>query len=263
MAAKAEKVKKIAALFALAVAFAGVGRAFAQEDDEPDYPRPTRSSKSSRHSSSSSRRENPLFGFTHLLPSPYTLPAGRLVLGTEMAFGVTDFLQVSTNLLRDFYKIVNVGGRLSVIDFPTFALAFTYSFEHYNLHDVHSSNPNTTITSHQPGVVTSFGLLDDLALFVGGNLNMTNYVVNTSGLQTSGYVRGATIGSDLSWAYSHTKRKFGNVLSPGWTYDVTYKLYGIGLSHHWPGFRLGVHYYPNAKENKMLPLISGGAVVDI
>lgn len=231
----------------------------AQEDGDVDYPR---SSQRSSHRSSS-RRENPLFGFTHLLPSPYTLPAGRLVLGTEMAFGVTDFFQVSTNLLRDFYKIVNVSGRLSIIDFPTFAFALTYSFETYNLHDVSSANPNVSITSHQPGAVASFGLMDDLALFVGANLNVTNYQVNTSGLQTSGYVRGATIGSDLSWAYSHTKRKFGNVLSPGWTYDVTYKVYGIGLSHHWPGFRLGIHYYPNAKENRLLPLISGGAVVDI
>lgn len=177
---------------------------------------------------------------------------------------MTDFLQIGTGVVRDLFKNYNANARLSLIDFPEFALALTYGFKHYNLKDVSSLNPNVTFTTHQPGAVTAYGLGSDLALFVGGNLNFTNIQINSDSVpMCSGFVRGAVGGTDLAWNYSGTKRKFGNVVAVGTTYDFSYKTYGVGISHHWPGFKIGVHYYPNAKENKLLPLISGGAVVDL
>ena len=31
-----------------------------------------------------SRVDNPLLGYTHLLPSPFTAPGGRMVIGTDL-----------------------------------------------------------------------------------------------------------------------------------------------------------------------------------
>lgn len=222
--------------------------------------------------------ENPLFARSHLLPSPYTLPAGRLALGTSVALGVTDFFQVGTDLLRDFYKIYNINGKLSLVDYPDFALALTASFEKYNLKDIHPSNPDLEISSTLPGLVTAYAVHDRVALFLGGNLNFTSTSLRTNGIETSGYVRGATLNSDIAWAYNPAPRARartsgdepklglagrGNSLAAGFSYDVNYDIYGVGLSHHWPGYQIGFHYYPNAEENQLLPIISGGLAVDI
>lgn len=210
-----------------------------------------------------SQVENPLFAYTHLTPSPFTLPAGRIILGTDVAFGVTDFLQVGTRLINDFFKIYNANAKLSLLDYKQFAMGLTLGVQTYNLHDINSSNPDLQVTSWQPGAVTAFELLPYVALFVGGNLNMTQTTLNRDGLRTSGYAQGAVINTDLSWAYNPHKDRVGNVLSGGLSYDFTYKLFGMGVSHHWKGFHVGLHYYPNATENKVLPILSGGAVVDL
>ena len=206
--------------------------------------------------------ENPLFAYTHLLPSPFTLSQGRLVLGTSVAYGLTDFFQIGTDILRDFYKIYNINVKLGLLDFEDFAMALTLSYESYNYKNIDSSNPNIDINSWQPGLVTSYSLAENLAFFVGGHLNFTESTLRSSGIKKSGYIAGAVAETDLSWAYNPHKKSIGSVLSVGATYDFTYYLYGIGISHHWNGFHLGVHYYPDAEKNQLLPIISGGMSID-
>ena len=210
--------------------------------------------------------ENPLFGYTHLLPSPFTLPAGRLAFGTDVSLGVTDFLQVGTNILRDFYKVYNANGKVSVVDSPEFAMALTVGYESYNLKDVSVSNPDLRIHAWQPGLVMSNTVVPHVALFYGANLNLASPDLDTSGVLSSGYVTGARLESDLSWAYNPPTRKtasIGNVLSAGVSYDVNYKLVGFGVSHHWPGLHIGIHFYPNADQYRVQPILSGGTVIDL
>ncbi len=213
--------------------------------------------------------ENLLFAYSHLQPSPLTMPGGRLSLGTQIAWGVTDFLQVGTDVIRDVSKIYNANAKLSLVETPEFALAATGGWEHYNLRDISSSNPDASITSWLPGLTMANAIGDQLALFYGGNINLTDYKINTDGIQDSGFLRGASLGSDLSWAYNPpsegntSRRGIGNVLSAGATYDITYKLLGVGLSHHWPGFKVGFHYYPGASKNRWLVMIAGGMSMDL
>jgi hypothetical protein len=207
--------------------------------------------------------ENPLFAYTHMLPSPYNIPGGKLVIGTTSAVGLTDFLQVSSDIIRDFYQVFNATAKLQLLDFDGFALALTMGWEHYNLNNIVPTNPDLAVTSWQPGGVTAFSLDPQLALFVGGHLNLTNVDFNSNGVESSGYVQGFFMESDLSWAYNPKKKSIGNALSAGVTYDFTYKIYGIGISHHWPGLHLGIHYYPNADQYKVQPILAGGAVVDL
>ncbi len=211
--------------------------------------------------------ENHLFAYTHLLPGPFTLPAGRLVVGTDLAYGVTDFFTIGTSILRDFYKIYNANAKLSLVDYESFACALTGGYEAYNYKDINTGNPDVSVTSWLPGAVFSFALGERVAIAVGGNLRYSSEKSNTPGVEASGFVRGARIESDLSWAYNpkndKKKNTLGNVFSPGVSYDITYKMLGMGFSHHWPGFQLGFHYYPSAKSNQVQPIISGGMIVDM
>ena len=210
------------------------------------------------------RAENPLLGYTHLLPSPFTIPGGRLVLGTSIGLGLTDFFQVSTDVIHDFYKVYNASAKVAVLDFQEFALALTLGYVNYDLHDIDPTNPPTSVTSWQPGFVAAYEPIEHVSHAFGGNLNLTKAELeNIPGLRTSGYVTGVTVENDISWAYNPKKRHVGNVLSAGVTYDFTYKIYGIGMSHHWPGFHVGIHYYPNATKYRVQPILVGGAVVDL
>ncbi|HLD99010.1 MAG TPA: hypothetical protein VJB59_02060 [Bdellovibrionota bacterium] len=211
--------------------------------------------------------ENPIFGYTHLLPSPFTLPAGTLVYGTSLDLGVTDFLQIGTNVLSDFHKIYNANAKVSLVDYPEFAFGLTLGYSTYNYRDIDRSNPDLSVASWLPGAVAAFEVLPSVAWFVGGNLNYTQANLISDSVTTSGYLRGANVESDLSWAYNPQKKRkngglsVGNVVSAGISYDLSYKMLGLGLSHHWPGFHLGVHYYPSAAEYPLQPILAGGGAV--
>jgi hypothetical protein len=207
--------------------------------------------------------ENPLFGYTHLLPSPFTPPAGKAYLGTQSGIGVTDFLSVETNLLSDFYGIYNARARMSLLDFPGFAAGVNLGYQYYNLNSLSSANPSLNVATWMPGAVIGAEILPYFALFVGGSLAYTSVDLPSSDFDTSGYTQGAQIESDLSWAYNPHKSTIGNVLSAGVSYNTTYKFYGFGVSHHWRGFQLGVHYFPNASRYKVAPIIGGGVAFDL
>lgn len=206
--------------------------------------------------------ENPLFHYTHLLPSPFTLPAGKVMLGTTSAVGITNFLELQTDVVSDVFQIYNAKARLSLLDFPGFAAGAYLGFQYFNPNTFSVANPSIGVTSWMPGLVTSFEILPYFALFLGGNLYYSSPALAT-GIETSGFLQGGQVESDVSWAYNPHEGKTGNVLSAGFTYNTTFSFYGVGISHHWPGFHVGIHYYPNVNTNKILPIISGGMAVEI
>ncbi len=205
---------------------------------------------------------NPIFAYTHLLPSPLTLPAGRLMLGTDVAYGVFDSVQIGTGLLQDVYQTYNANLKINLLNLPVFSLAAFGSVETYNYRNYDSSNPDLRVLSWRPGLVAGYEVLSNVAGFVGANLNISRQTLLTNGVSTSGYVRGAEGEYDLAWSYLRGKRGIYNVLAGGASYDFTYKVYGFGLSHYWRGFRIGAHYYPNADKYKLQPIIAGGTSID-
>src|SRR3990172_10717144 len=78
---------------------------------------------------------SPVFGYTHLMPSPLTLPAGRLSYGTAFSFGVTDFLQIGTDVVRDAYGVLNANAKIGLVAREGFAAALTLGFEKFNFKD--------------------------------------------------------------------------------------------------------------------------------
>jgi hypothetical protein len=208
--------------------------------------------------------ENPLFGYTHLLPSPFTLPAGKFFIGSSAGIGITDFLQVETNVISDIYEIYNARARLSLLDFPGFAVGLYLGYQNVNLKNLSDSNPSIHFSSWMPGGTIGIEVLPNVAWFLGGNLFYANTdLPSSSTFQSSGFLQGSQIETDVSWAYNPHGNNTGNVLSGGFTYNTTFEFYGVGVSHHWKGFQLGIHYYPNANNLKVYPIASVGATFEI
>ena len=202
------------------------------------------------------------------------MPAGRLAYGTAFSFGATDFLQFGTDVVRDAYGILNANAKVALVATRPFAAAVTLDFEKFNFRDLSASNPDVDVTAWEPGLVAAVEVSPGFAWFVGGNLELSRQTTTLAGAEVSGLARGAAIASDLSWAYESApgagggrprgeSRGIGNVMSAGITYDVTYRSFGAGLSHHWPGFQLGLHYYPDAATQKFLPIVVGGGSLDL
>lgn len=206
---------------------------------------------------------NPIFAFTHLLPSPLTLPAGRLEIGSGVAYGLFGWAQVGTDLVGDIYQIFNLDAKVKLIDYPRFTLGADAVFETFNYQSFNSANPDLRVNAWLPGLTLGYEVAPRLAVFVGANLNVTHEQI-PSVLQTSGYVHGAQLETDVSYAYNPPPESgyLGNVVAAGYTYDMTYRISGIGISHYWRGFKLGIHYYLNANQDRILPIIGVGTVVD-
>lgn len=184
------------------------------------------------------------------------------MLGTTTGIGVTDFLQVDTNVIADIFQIYNLTARVSLLDFPGLAFGVSLGYQYINLNNISTNNPSLGISSFLPGAVVGVEVIPYVALFLGGNLFYSNNSI-PSGIYNSGYLQGSEFESDVSWAYNPTKDRIGNVLSAGFTYNTTFDFYGVGVSHHWRGLHLGLHYYPNASSYRILPILSGGVSFDI
>jgi hypothetical protein len=210
---------------------------------------------------SASQGANPLFAKTHMLPSPFTLPAGRLIIGTEVALGVTDFLQIGTSLISDIYQVYNVNAKLSLVDLEPFALALTGHYQTFNYRNLDSANPDISVSSYGPGMVASYQVIPNLSHSVGGRLSFSDVTQNLPGTRITGYVRGAEAETDLSWAHGPSKNPTALVLSAGVSRDFTYELTGFGLSYHVQGLHFGFHYYPDADRYKFYPIIVGGTAL--
>jgi hypothetical protein len=211
--------------------------------------------KANEVSSASSRgmESNAAFPYTHLLPSPYTLSQGSWVFGTSIAYGVFDFFQVSTNLTLDIQKQWNFQAKVPLVDFPTFVASVFVDYQSFNPRSYDDTNPDMRVQQWQPGIVTGYEITPDMAFFIGGNINSSKDPGKI--IVTSGYMKGAQLNMEWSWLYNPESSRLGNnALSLGMKYDVTYSLFGFGLTHHWKNFDLGVHYV-FADKSQFIPIL--------
>lgn len=206
---------------------------------------------------------NPLFGATHLLPSPFTLSSGKFVFGSTAAVGVTDFMEIQTDVIADLYQIYNARVKLGLLDFPGLAAGLYVGFQSVNWNNISPSNPSITVNSWMPGGVIGIEVLPWVAVSFGGNLYYSSNDSSNAGIVTAGFLKGAQVESDISWAYHPKDDKMGNVVAGGVSYNSTYDILGFGVSHHWRGLQLGFHYYPNAGSLKVLPILQGGATFEL
>lgn len=196
---------------------------------------------------------NPAFSYTHLLPSPFNVPQGALIVGTSLTYGVFDFFQVSTDLMRTLNEQWNFQAKVPLIEYPTFMATAFVGYENFNPRNISGLNPDIRYARWQPGLTTAYELGRDMALFLGGNFSFGKDPVPV--VRKSGFLRGARVEADWSWLYNpESSRLADNAIAAGVSYDLTYQLLGFGVTHHWRNFQLGVHY-TLADTNRFLPIV--------
>ncbi|MBS1961147.1 MAG: hypothetical protein JST04_02945 [Bdellovibrionales bacterium] len=196
---------------------------------------------------------NAAFGFTHLLPSPFNVPGGTWALGTSVAYGVFDYLQVSTNVVRLVNQYWNVQAKVPLVEYPTFIASAYVDYENFNPHHYEDTNPDVRLKRWLPGLVTGYEITPDIAFFIGGNFAF-GQKSPTPVTTTSGYLHGAQANMEWSWLYNPSTSRLGNnAISLGVKYDFTYDLFGLGFTHHWRSFDAGLHY-TFADRNRFLPI---------
>lgn len=196
---------------------------------------------------------NAAFAYTHLLPSPFNLPQGTAVFGTSVAYGLFDFFQVSTNVARDIQGQWNFGAKVPLVEYPTFVASAFVDYQTFNPHSYDDTNVDHSVKRWQPGLVTGYEITPDIAFFLGGNFSFGEEAPKI--VTTSGYLHGAQLNMEWSWLYNPSTSRLGNnAIALGMKYDLTYSLFGLGVTHHWRNFNLGVHY-TFADRSRFLPIV--------
>lgn len=196
---------------------------------------------------------NAAFPYTHLLPSPFNLSRGTAVFGTTVAYGLLDFLQVSTNLARTIQQQWNFQAKVPLVEYPTFVASAFVDYQTFNTNTYDDTNPDTSIKRWQPGLVTGYEITPDIAFFLGGNFSFGKAAPEV--VTTSGYLRGAQVNMEWSWLYNPSSSRLGNnAIALGMKYDFTYALFGFGFTHHWRNFEAGLHY-TFADRSRFLPIV--------
>lgn len=197
-----------------------------------------------------------LFTASHLAPSPLTLPAGRGLLGNTTAVGITSFLQAEGEVIPLFYGVTQAGLKFSLLHTPSFALGGSLYYQSVNLQKISPLNPPVFWNTWIPGVHSVFLITPRLATFVSLSFLLSS--INRSGWNTqSPFLSGNDVKADLAWLYLQKGRE-SQILATGISYNGVSSLFGIGLSHHWRRLHIGIHFFPKAKEQRLLPILVGG-----
>jgi hypothetical protein len=72
-------------------------------------------------------------------------------------------------------------------------------------------------------------------------------------IQKSGLNQGSFWQTEIGHLYQVER-----AIAAGVSYDFTFDLLGFGMSHHWPNFQVGFHYYPKADNDRAIPILAGG-----
>jgi hypothetical protein len=185
------------------------------------------------------------------MPTGYTLHKGEFQVGIgPMAFGITDKVQVGTNILTFLLQIYNVNLKVNLIDTESNAFAAGLKFDTFTEESYYTSfspfatfstkiGPNTLL--HLGGQYTFFSDLE--------NEDVEDFIAFLSSRSTS-------LRMGLEYSFSR-KTKF--MAETGYDFSIDGFRLGGAVLWGWEKFRLklGLNYFkPNDSHGFVLPVIS-------
>lgn len=170
----------------------------------------------------------------------YTLNKGEFIVGLgPIEFGITDHVQVGTNILLYLFQYYNANAQISWLKSPTRAFASGISFGHFNL-DVLSVE--TSFTSLSPYLAFTRSVGANTNLHLQAQYSYFSAESDIEDAKAKSTSTGSSVYAGLEYSLSH-KTKF---LGEG-SYDMTFEGFrvGGGVLFGWEKFRLklGVSYY--------------------
>jgi hypothetical protein len=190
------------------------------------------------------------------MPTGYTLNRGEFAVGLgSIGFGVTDNVQVGTNVLLYLFQYYNGNAKVNLIELPDMALAAGVALGHFDLDLSGDSDDEISFTSLSPYLSFSRNLTGNTDLHLAGQLTHFSGDVDIEDAEVEWSSTGTSVSGGLEYSLTH-KTKF---LAEG-GYDFTFEGFrvGGGVLFGWEKFRLklGVGYY-NPKD------VSGGFTLPV
>jgi hypothetical protein len=170
----------------------------------------------------------------------YTLNRGEFIVGIgPIGFGVTDNVQVGTNILLFLFQFYNANVKVSLVEKADMALAVGLSLGRFDLAVFDSDASFTTLS---PYVSVSPKLSENTTLHLGGQYSYFSSDADIEDAEAEASSSGTSVFAGLEYSMTH-KTKF--LVETG--YDLTFEgmRLGGGVLFGWEKFRLklGVSYF--------------------
>ncbi len=174
------------------------------------------------------------------MPTGYTLNKGEFTVGLgSIGFGITNNVQVGTNIPLYLFQYYNAKVKVSLIKSETMALGTGIDLGHFDL-DVLGAD--ASFTSLSPYLSYSQKLGTNISLHLTGKFSSFSGESDIEDAKAESTSTGTSFYRGLEYSLSH-KTKFLTEAS----YDITFKGFrlGGGVLFGWEKFRLklGVTYY--------------------
>lgn len=177
------------------------------------------------------------------MPTGYTLNKGEFSVGLgSIGFGITDRVQVGTNVLLFLFQYRNANAKVNLIELPGLALAAGIGLGHLSLNLSDDPDSEVSFTSLSPYLALSREVGANTSLHLTGHYSYFSGDADIEETEAEWSSSGTSVSGGLEYSFSR-RTKF--LLETG--YDFTFEGYrlGGGVLFGWEKFRLklGVGYY--------------------
>lgn len=187
-------------------------------------------------------------------PTGFTLNRGEFTVGLgNINFGITDNVQVGTNILLMFLQDYNVKLKVNLLDDETGALAAGVSLHRFDL-KVWGADSN--FTSVTPLLAYTLKLTPKTNLHLGGQYSFFSGPEEIEEAEAKATSSGSSANLGIEYGFSNRTRFLAET-----GYDFTFKGMRLGgaVLWGWKNFRLklGVNYFnPKNAKSYIFPVIS-------
>jgi hypothetical protein len=191
-----------------------------------------------------------------MMPTGYTLNQNEFIVGIgSIGYGITDNIQIGTNILLFLFQVYNVNLKASFIKTEKMAFAAGIELAKFNLDVFVDDDDNADFTTISPFVVLSTKMGEKTTLHVAGVYTAWSGDYETDEVDVTSTTSGTRVYGGVDHNLS-IKTKF--LAEAG--YDIEFEGFfaGGGVLFGWEKFRLklGVTYYsPEGSDGFTLPNI--------
>jgi hypothetical protein len=176
-------------------------------------------------------------------PTAFTLHQSEFSVGLgPIAFGVTDEIQVGTNILLFLLQVSNVNAKANIYTGDKLSLAAGVEYMHFDLSPLVSGDNDVTFNSIAPFAAISAVIDPRLSLHLSGRYSYFDSHADIDDYEAEYTTSGTMFMAGLEYSLSNRTKFMGDV---GYDFSFSGYRFGGGVLFGWEKFRLklGVNYY--------------------
>lgn len=191
------------------------------------------------------------------MPTGNTLNAGEFSIGIgPVEYGITDNVQLGTNLLLFIFQYYNADLKVSFVDTEKQAFAAGLGVGYFDLNAISSVGGSFSFLSLSPYLVYTTSIGEKTRMHFSGNYSYFESDVDIDEVEAEASTSGTSLAVGVEHSLSHKTKFVGDV---GYDLDFEGLRFGGGVLWGWEVFRLklGLQYFsPKGVGGLVLPYIS-------